>query len=252
MGAAARPPYLEGAYLVPEKVGSFEEHPFWLPWVRDFDLTLSAAVTFVIGENGSGKTTLVEALAVLAGLPASGGSRNERGANHGPKGDSPLAHALRPRFRKRPRDTYFFRGEFSAHFASLLDSRRSDPFFNGDPYARYGGGSLHSRSHGEGFLDVMVNRIGNGLYFLDEPEAALSPQRQLSLARVLYDRAHRSGSQFVIATHSPILMTYPDAELLQFEPAGGLRRVRLEDTEHYSITRAVLQNAEAFWRHLRE
>jgi predicted ATPase len=172
MGAAARPPYLEGAYLVPEKVGSFSEYPFCLPWVRDFDLTLSAAVTFVIGENGSGKTTLVEALAVLAGLPASGGSRNERGANHGPKGDSPLAHALRPRFRKRPRDAYFFRGEYSAYFASLLDARRSDPLFRGDPYARYGGGSLHARSHGEGFLDVMVNRIEDGLYFLDEPEAA--------------------------------------------------------------------------------
>ena len=96
----------------------------------------------------------------------------------------------------------------------------------------------------------MVNRIEAGLYFLDEPEAALSPQRQLSLARVIWDRAQQ-GAQFLIATHSPILMTYPDAVLLQLE-ATGLRPVRLEDTEHYSITRAVLQNPAAFWRHLRE
>ena len=139
MDSAAQPPYLEGAYLVPEKVETFGDHPFSLPWVRDFDLTLTSAVTFVIGENGSGKTTLVEALAVLAGLPASGGSRNERGASHGPRGDSPLAHALRPRFRKRPPDTYFFRGEFSAHFASLLDARRSDPLFNALTMARRAG-----------------------------------------------------------------------------------------------------------------
>ena len=153
-------------------------------------------------------------------------------------------------FRQQPRDAYFFRGEISAHFASLLDQRRADPDFWGDPYASYGGTSLHTRSHGEGYLTLMNERIGHdGIYLLDEPEAALSPQRQLALLAVLADRLQAGTSQFIIATHSPILMTIPGAEILLIE-GTTISPVPLEDTEHYQVTKAVLQNPASFWKHL--
>jgi len=127
------------------------------------DLSFRAPVTFFVGENGTGKSTLLEAIAELARLPVSGGGRNELAANHGPEGESLLARTLRPSFCRRPRDGYFLRAEFGAHFASLLDQRREDPDFLGDPYQLYGGRSLHARSHGEAFLAILQNRsaIGN-------------------------------------------------------------------------------------------
>ena len=109
------------------------------------------------------------------------------GHAHGPEEDSALSRALRVSMRRHPRDGYFFRAEFEAHFASLLDARAKDPDFDGDPYARYGGRSLHARSHGEAFLDIIGNRMGQGLYLLDEPESALSPQRQLGLLAMMSD-----------------------------------------------------------------
>jgi predicted ATPase len=135
-----------------------------------------------------------------------------------------------------------------AHYGQLLAAREVDPDFLGDPYARYGGKPILAQSHGEGFLAIMQNRIGKGLYLLDEPEAALSPQRQLVLMALLAARA-REGAQFIIATHSPILMTIPGAHILQIEGAN-ITRVALEDTDHFQITKSVLENPAAFWRHL--
>lgn len=244
------PPYLLGLQLIAERVPDFEQHPFSVPCIRSLDLSFSSRVTFLVGENGSGKSTLLEGVASVCRLPLSGGGRQDLAAQHGPRGETSLAAALRPRFRERPRDAYFFRGEFSAHFASLLDQRRADPDFRGDPYASYGGQSLHTRSHGEGYLTLMNERIGSdGIYLLDEPEAALSPQRQLALLAVLADRLNAGTSQFIIATHSPILMTIPGAEILLIDGAS-ISAVPLEDTEHYQITKAVLQNPASFWKHL--
>src|SRR5918992_4146897 len=138
-------PYLLGVSLKPDSVRP-GDYPFHLPLIRSLDLQFSCPVTFFVGENGTGKSTVIEALAALCRLPVSGGSRNELSANHGPDAASPLAPALRPAFRRRPRDGYFLRAEFQAHFASLLDTRREDPDFAGDPYERYGGRSLHARS----------------------------------------------------------------------------------------------------------
>ena len=133
----------------------------------------------------------------------------------------------------------------------MLDERRSDPDFVGDAYARYGGESLHTRSHGEGYLALMSSRIGDeGIYLLDEPEAALSPQRQLALLALIADRIRGGNTQFIIATHSPILMTVPGAEILLIDGASR-SAVPLEDTEHYQITKAVLENPASFWKHLR-
>src|SRR5690348_9920263 len=152
---AGTPPYLLRVQL---KEGPAEggAYPFNLPIVRALDVEFTAPVTFFVGENGTGKSTVIEAIAALCKLPVSGGSRNELAGNHGPDAASPLAKLLRPSFRRRPPDAYFLRAEFQAHFASLLDARNADPDFRmfGDPYSRYGGRSLHSRSHGEAFLTI--------------------------------------------------------------------------------------------------
>ena len=176
-------------------------------------------------------------------LPVSGGARADLGAGHAPQERSALADVLRPSFRRQPRDGYFLRAEFQAHFASLLDARAADPEFGRDPYTLYGGKSLHSRSHGEAFLAVIQSRFEEGLFLLDEPEAALSPQRQLVLLAQMHALVEAGSAQFLIATHSPILMTYPDAELVSFDDPA-LPSVNLEDTSHFQITRGMLENPE--------
>src|SRR5688572_5083555 len=209
-------PYLLSIRTKPDGLQS-SEYPFHLPLLRSIDVSFESPVVFFVGENGSGKSTVMEAIAALCRLPVSGGSRNELSGSHGPDIRSPLAAALRPSFRRRPPDAYFLRSEFQAHFASLLDERRADPEFEGDPYARYGGRSLHTRSHGEAFLSILQNRIRSGLLLFDEPESALSPQRQLALLAHMSALAAAGKSQFIIATHSPILLTFPGAQILGFD-----------------------------------
>ena len=243
------PHYLRGVYLVKERVSNPEAFPFSIPALRDLDLTLPAAVTFFVGENGSGKSTLLEAIAALCDFPVSGGGRNDVADMRGPEKQSVLAGTLRPSFRERPRDGYFFRAELLAHFASLLDERRADPDFCGDPYLRYGGRSLHTRSHGEGFLALFLNRMERGLFLMDEPEAALSPQKQLTLLVRIAQLVAGGKTQLIIATHSPILLTYPGAAILSFD-GDAPTLVRLEDTAHYQITRGILDAPSLYWRHL--
>jgi predicted ATPase len=243
-------PYLTGVRAVAERLAAQSAYPFSLPFVRDLDLRFDSPVTFFVGENGTGKSTLIEAIASLSRLPVSGGGRNELDGRHGPDPASLLAPALRPVFRRRPPDAYFLRAEFQAHFASLLDARREDPDFIGDPYNRYGGRSLHTRSHGEAFLAILEHRIQAGLFLLDEPESALSPQRQLVLLAHMWKQVSTGRSQFIVATHSPILLTFPGADLVKFD-GDALTRVKLEDTSHYQITRGILHNAESYWKHLR-
>ncbi len=221
-----------------------------LPFVENLYLNFESPVTFFVGENGSGKSTLLEAIAVLAGLPISGGGTNEIGSSHGLAEKSQLAKVLRLGFKKRPKDGYFLRAELQAHFASLLDQRRKDPDFWGNPYLLYGGQSLHQMSHGEAFLSVMQNRFSEGLFLLDEPESALSPQRQLTLLALMYDRVHSGRTQFILATHSPILMTYPEARIVSFD-SNPLNPIAFEDTNHYQITRGILTYPESYWKHLR-
>lgn len=241
--------FLTRVQIVPERVkaGAF---PFGLPFVRDLDLAFTRPVTCFVGENGSGKSTLIEAIAEVCGLPVSGGGRNEAGDRHGPEQQSALGSAIRPSFTRRPSDGYFFRAEFHAHLASLLDARRDDPDFDGDPYARYGGRSLHAQSHGEAFLAVLLNRVRSGIVLMDEPESALSPQRQLALLGRMFDLA-ASGTQFIVATHSPILLTFPGADIVSFDEAPP-RSIALGATSHYQITRGILEEPERYWRALRD
>jgi predicted ATPase len=247
---SVRAEFLTGVRVLPERVTDAGVYPFTLPFIPRLDLKFSKPVTFFVGENGTGKSTLIEAIAPLCRLPVSGGSRNEWDAGHGPERENVLSRAMRPTFRVYPPDGYFLRAEFQAHFASLLDERASDPTFNGNPYFLYGGRPLHESSHGEAFLAVLNNRVRTGIYLFDEPEAALSPQRQLALLTIMYDQATAGESQFVIATHSPILLTYPGADIISFDD-GKLERVKLEDTSHYQITRSILDNPERYWRYLK-
>ncbi|TWT87289.1 recombination protein F [Pseudobythopirellula maris] len=241
--------FLQRVSAVAERTPKFKAHPFDIPFVVGLELEFESPVTFFVGENGSGKSTLLEAIAALAELPASGGSRNEVDQAFAPEHQSKLAPALRPSFRERPRDGYFLRAEFLAHFASLLDQRNADPGFAGDAYGRYGGKSLHKQSHGEAFLSVLKERVKSGLFLFDEPEVALSPQRQLALLLLMHELVETGETQFIIATHSPILLTFPGATIVSFDVAA-LKKVSLEETSHYRLTKGILDNPAGYWRHL--
>ena len=182
-------------------------------------------------------------------MPTGGGGRNELADLKAPHARSELAPFVRAAFRRKPPNGYFFRAEFQAHFASLLEERRADPDFMGDPYARYGGRSLHTRSHGEAFLEVFSAWLQPGMILMDEPEAALSPQRQLALLSQMARLAKTGGVQFVVATHSPIILTFPNATLFSFD-GERVEPTRLEETSHFRITKGVLDAPERYWKHL--
>lgn len=254
-----QPAYLRGIIARDDRSLPEEDRfPFNLEWLEpNFELQFQSPVTFFVGENGSGKSTLLETIAVLSGLPAVGGSRMEIGNQYAPPERTELAKYLRPWFAKRPKDSYFFRAESQAHLASLLDHRDVDPDFilpgggKANPYDAYGGRSLHTRSHGEAFLTLMSNRFREGLFLMDEPESALSPQRQLSLLSLIWKLAEHNKSQFIIATHSSIILTFPGATLLSFDDER-IVKTTLEETSHYQITKGILANPEMYWQHLRD
>lgn len=244
-------PYLQYVRRNPSVELPPTEFPGSLPFVRDLSLEFHSPVTFFVGENGCGKSTLLEAIAYLVGLPISGGSFNEDGAGHGPDEESLLSTAIRIGSVRSIPDAYFFRAELQANFAALLDRRRLDPEFGGDPYSYYGGKSLLTMSHGEAFLSVMSNRFQKGLFLLDEPESALSPKRQLSLLALMHERVQSGKTQFIVATHSPVLLTYPNARIVSFDDRI-LREISLEETSHFQITQGILNRPEAYWKYLRE
>lgn len=233
------------------EVDSFDRYPFALQAVRSLErLEFHPAVTFFIGENGSGKSTLLEALAVSCGFNAEGGSRNFR--FHTRESHSELHKYLRvSRGHPRPRGGFFFRAESFFNVATEIEKLDAEPGPGPLIGPSFSDRPLHEQSHGESFLELVLNRFhDHGLYLLDEPEAALSPKRQLAVLTRIHDLV-REKSQFIIATHSPILMAYPDAVIYQFGP-GGVERVAYEDTEHYRITRSFLSNPERTLRILFE
>jgi len=223
-----------------ERVG----YPWALPAIaalRD-GLELDPGVTYLIGENGSGKSTLLEALAVAAGMNAEGGSSNFRFATR--DSHSELWQAIRlVRGARRPRTDFFLRAESlftAATYLEDLGSRGLDS---------YGGVSLHEQSHGESYLAVMLNRFGpSGLYLLDEPEAALSTQNCLTCLRRIHELV-LADSQFIIATHSPIILAYPDARIYNCQ-ADGVEEVAYEDAEPVRLTQSFLDARERFLHEL--
>lgn len=247
------PPYLAGARLIAERVPEPAVFPFTLPIVRDLDLHFDRAVTIFLGENGCGKTTVLQALAVLARLPAGGGGRSELGYQPSVALDlsAALARAMRPSFRRHPAQAWYFRADMLSSFASSLVERDGKHAYREDPEAIFRDRPLHELSHGESFLATLHNRAHEGLLFLDEPESALSPQRQLTLLALLARMVSQGQTQVVMATHSPLMMTFPGARLLSFD-GGEVAPIRLEDTQHYSITRGMLECPERYWKHLLE
>lgn len=230
--------------LKTELIESFECYPLSLPVIRNLDyIELHPKVTFFVGENGSGKSTLLEALAVSLGFNAEGGTKNFRfdtRASH-----SALHQYLRvSKGLKRPRDGYFLRAESFFNVATEIERLDDEPAYGPPIIDSYGARSLHEQSHGESFMALLNNRFGDqGLYVLDEPEAALSPKRQLDALSRIHDLV-LERSQFIIATHSPILMAYPNAWIYACT-AEGLCRVSYEETEHFRVMRDFLQDPDA-------
>ena len=155
-------PYLHQVVLRDRDFQPGDAFPLNLPWLSQLPITFDGPVTFLVGENGTGKSTLIEAIADLSDLPVSGGGRNEAQSDHGPEDRSTLSSSLLPSFTQKPTDGFFLRAEFGAHFASLLDQRAADPEFGRIAYERYGGRSLHTRSHGEAFLKILQSQINSG------------------------------------------------------------------------------------------
>jgi predicted ATPase len=221
-----------------------ERYPFNLPVVRNLDeLVFHPKVTFLVGENGSGKSTLIEALAVAWGFNPEGGSKNFRFGTR--SSHSPLHRFVRPvRSAKRARDGYFLRAESYFNLGTQIEAL-DEPLGGPRIIGSYGGVSLHEQSHGESFIALLEKRFrGSGLYILDEPEAALSPNRQLSFLARLHELVGHQ-SQFIIATHSPIILAYPDAWIYQTTP-DGLARIDYEDSEHFQVTRNFLNRRQRF------
>ena len=243
-------PYLQQISLKRDKIASFDNYPFSIPAVKYLEqLVFDPAVTFIIGENGSGKSTLLEAIAVAMGFNAEGGTKNfnfETRDTHSNLGDF---LRLSKSF-KHYRDGFFLRAESFYNVATNIDEMDLGP--GGPPVINsYGGKSLHEQSHGESFLSLMLNRFGgHGLYILDEPEAALSPQRLLVMLSKM-NQLVRQQSQFIIATHSPMLMAYPNAKIVEVTEQG-ICETRLEDTEHYRLTRSFLNNPQRIFDELFE
>lgn len=238
--------YLAEIQLKPSAPVEPPAFPFTLPAIRSLGrLPLHTNVTFLVGENGSGKSTLLEAIAVGMGFNAEGGSRNFNFATRA--SHSSLHEHLRlVRGIERPRDGFFLRAESFYNVSTEIE--RLDEVPNGSLMKSYGGGkSLHDQSHGEAFLSLFMNRFRkDSFYVLDEPEAALSPQRQLALLSRLHDLVGQR-CQFVIATHSPILMAYPNAIIYECGE-HGIREIAYEDTEHYRVTRDFLANPSRMLR----
>jgi len=232
---------LEGEY-------DCSDYPFSLKVIKGFkQLDLHPKVTYIIGENGSGKSTLLEAIAIAYGFNPEGGTRNlsfETSASHSILHDyMRLVKGIRA-----PKDGFFLRAESFYNVASHIDAIDRYGGLGRPIIESYGGVSLHKQSHGESFMSLMVHRFGgHGVYILDEPEAALSPTRQLAMLSRMHELIEE-GSQFIIATHSPIVMGYPEAAIYLVD--DGMKQVDYEETEHYQVMKQFMNHREGMLKHL--
>ena len=226
-------PYLIQITVKRDKDIPFNEHPFNIPAISKLDvLSFHQDVTFIIGENGTGKSTIMEAIALALGFGPEGGTKNVQLQTADTV--SRLHEYIRPiRSFSKPTDNYFLRAESFYNVATYMDEVG---YLEG-----YGGQSLHQISHGEAFMATLTNKLrGHGLYILDEPEAALSPTRQMAALAAIH-RLVEDESQFIIATHSPILLSYPKSKIISLDN-NEIKEIKYEDTEHYIITRSFLNN----------
>lgn len=221
-----------------------------IPALRGLEeLVFHQRITFLVGENGTGKSTLLEAMAAGCGLNPEGGSRNFHFSTSDTH--SSLYRAVKlSRGPYRPKNGFFLRAESFYNAATYIDELDRQAAASPQIKESYGGKSLHCQSHGESFFALVQNRFGEkGLYFLDEPEAALSPSRQMALLARIHELS--SSSQFIIATHSPILIACPGAEVLSLD-GGKIAPIPYQETEQYKLTLRFLQNPEKMLRFLLE
>lgn len=234
--------YLKSCKVLQDTIPNKQEYPFNIPSLQDLhELEFPTNVTFFVGENGSGKSTLLEAIADRCDFNTAGGGRQNLYEVH--KAESSLGEYIRLSWLPKISNGFFLRSEtfyqFASHIDLIEDTRR---------YNAFGGKSLHHQSHGESFLALFMNRFkGKAIYLLDEPEAALSPTRQLSLLKIMKDLEHEA--QFIIATHSPILLGYPNATIYSFDQ-GEIESIRYEDTIHYIVTKRFLDAPQSILREL--
>lgn len=226
-------PYIKRVFFKDEITKQRAGYPYEIPAVKHCEeINFHPDVTFFVGENGSGKSTLLEAIAIAYGFNPEGGTKSALYEGH--KTHSDLYDEIKlSKSYKTPGDAYFLRAESFYNVAT-----KAEEF----GYLKsYGGKSLHAQSHGEAFLSTLLNKLtGNGLYILDEPEAALSPSRQLTAISLIHQLVQQD-SQFIIATHSPIIMAYPNARIYWFSDKG-ISEISYEETEHYTATKSFLDN----------
>jgi len=233
-------PFLRSIETIPDRVQA-GRHPFNIPcFAGGLHITFKNDVTFFVGENGSGKSTILEAIAEKCGFNLFGGNRDHHYLLDRKLSD--LAQASRVAWNQKTVEGFFMRAETFFNFATFLDEI-------GSTFKSYGGKSLHEQSHGESFLSLFINRFESGLYILDEPEAALSPARQLSFLTIIWDLARSGHAQFIIATHSPIILSYPGATILTLD-AERISNIEYKETSHYKLTRQFLECPERYFRHL--
>ena len=243
-----------------------DQFPWSLPLIKNFEeLVFEKNISFFVGENGSGKSTILEAMAAYTEVPLAGSFRLEDDTSLAAANE--LANYLSIRYAEKTHHGFFVRAEDFIGFARKIknDIKELDQeiaevketFTGGDIKLTLGAlegeknsfikrytENLEALSHGEGFLKFFTSRItGKGLYLIDEPEAALSPARQLSLLSLIMEKVKSTGSHFVIATHSPLFMSVPDSEVFYFQD-GKVSKVDYKDTEHYILTKAILDDPD--------
>lgn len=233
--------YLKEIYKI--NIEDFEEYSYLrnIPSLKNFQgIKIDKPVTFFVGENGSGKSTLLEAIAIALGLNPEGGSKNFNFATK--ETHSELGKILEiARGSRREEDGFFLRAESFYNLATEVEELESSGFESF--YDSYGGKSLHDQSHGESFRSLILNRFRpRGIYLLDEPEAALSPTSQMSLLCII-DELVKKDTQFIIASHSPIILAYPNANIYEFSEVG-IEKKSYKETESYSVTKAFLDDPE--------
>ncbi len=235
--------------LLRDRVADWNGYPFTVPAIHKLkDLNFRSRICFFVGENGTGKSTLLEALAVHYGFGREGGTRNFQNdtteSNHS---IDPLVKALRLSFDNRTGMGFFLRAESFFNTVSYMDALDKETGFGPPISASYGGQSLHNRSHGETFLTVLDHKFQrNGLFLLDEPEAALSAQRQLGFLVLLHDVLEKyKDAQFIISSHSPVILAYPEAQIFSFDN-GSIHEIKYDEVAAFQIVRRFLNNRESF------
>lgn len=240
---------LRSIKLLREEIKSWDTHPFSVDAIKSLDeIKITSQVTFFIGENGCGKSTLLEAIARNFGFSKEGGTKNTQFQTKEEDYIQNLADKIRLVWSEKLLTGYFLRAESFFNFATHLDYLQT---IKGDAYEPYGGSSLHQQSHGQSFMTLFQNHFyKNGFFLLDEPEAALSTQKQLTFLAVLNDIVQQhQKSQFIIATHSPIILSFPNSQILEFKE-GKITETTYEQTEIYALTKNFLNNKEKIFNEL--